>query len=179
MTNGNTVSAYCIFKLYVWYGLCWKLVHENGDFSSHEPCLAVKNHLGTCKGIVKLTHCARHVIVMLKSKLPLLGATSFVCLTDPKCGIKWVFVESLIKEMKWSFPIQEEAFMRSVPFRFIYIQKPLCCYSQLCCSALFYHFLVLIYTILCLLWLMCFLVPPSSWHCRIALHFLGWAWVYP
>ena len=88
MTNDNTISASCIYKLYVWYGLCWKRVHKNGDFSSYEPSLVVKNHLGTWKEIVKLTHCVRHVIVMLKSKLSLLGAMSFVCLTDPKCGIK-------------------------------------------------------------------------------------------
>ena len=51
--------------------------------------------------------------------------------------------------------------MCSVPFRFIYMWKPLCCNSQLCWFAFLYHFLLLIYAILCLPCDRCFLAPPS------------------
>lgn len=119
----------------------------------------MENHLETCK-----VNCEINTLwKACNSDAKIKGASawrceqlyqqSFVCLTEPAWGIKWVFVESWTQKRKRSFPISEQVFMHSVPFRFIWenIRKPLCYYSQLCLSALLYHFLLPIYTILCLL----------------------------
>lgn len=91
MTADNAISAPCIYALYIWYDLCWKCVHRQVDFSLYEPSLVVEH----VKTAVKLTYCDRHVTGTLKSKLPLLGATSNysnrALYTDPACGIKCLF----------------------------------------------------------------------------------------
>ena len=152
------ISALSIYKLYVWYGVCWELVHKQVDFSLHEPALVVKNHLGTCKencGINSLCKpCNRDA-----------ENQNYLCLALRALSVLQtqhvVLSECLLKVWlrKWRnlFP-RKNSIHAFCAFQIHWYLEPLYCYSQLCFSALLYHFLLLIYSILYLVWQM-FLGP--------------------
>lgn len=146
LTMPSLLSAF----MYLWYDLCWKCAHKQVDFSLYEPSLTVEH----VKTGVKLTYCDRHVTGMLKSKLPLLDATSNysnrALYTDPACGIKCLFKVWL---RKWRDLSPVRASIQA--FSAIHSEKypgASCCSSQLRgLLDLTNHFLLLIGTILCLL----------------------------
>lgn len=94
MTDDNSISVTRIYKLYIWYSLCWKLAHKQVDFSSHEPSLVVENNLRTCKDNCEINTLGKTCNSDAKIEVTSawcqeqLYRQSFVFLTGPACGIK-------------------------------------------------------------------------------------------
>lgn len=128
------ISALCIYKLYVWYGVCWELVHKQVDFCLHEPSLVVKNHLGTCKEncgintLYKAYNCDAENKSCLRLVLRALSVLQTQHVVLSECLLKfWL--------RKWrNLSPCKNSIHAFCAFQIHWYLEPLYCYSQLCFS---------------------------------------------